>query len=83
MSATLVAIAAAAAATARLLLVLLEAQEQHWAAPFLLLLCTPQFCEQHLEHFSIEGLRYTLERQPAGVWQHLAALHKQRRRGAG
>lgn len=36
----------------------------------------PQFVEAHLQHFSREGLRYALEKQPAAVRGRLLAQHK-------
>lgn len=35
-----------------------------------------QFVEAHLQHFSREGLRYALEKQPAAVRGRLLAQHK-------
>ncbi|KAL4443630.1 hypothetical protein ABPG75_011367 [Micractinium tetrahymenae] len=41
-----------------------------------------QFVEDHMQHFSREGLRYALEKQPAAVRARLLARHKELVAGA-
>jgi hypothetical protein len=39
------------------------------------------FCEEHLEQFTSEGLRYALQKQPAPLKREFLARLKRRRKG--
>jgi len=36
-----------------------------------------EFCERNAQHFSAEGLRYALEKQPEGTRNRMRQLHKE------